>query len=166
VADPQTGVPVAPATSSRPRAVRVAVLLWWASALAGLVGVLAAAANYDAIQAALAADAISRDPSASADVVSLGVRATLWVVLGAWALLLVTTMVGTTLVLHRRAWARWLLLGTGLVALLVADVAQDLVAGGAELDRIGFIAQAVLAVLGLVALFARSSRSWLRGSPG
>ena len=68
------------------------------------------------------------------------------------------------LFLRRRPWARWLLLATGLVTLVAADVAQSTVAGGNELDRIGLVAQAGLVVLALVLLFTPSSRRWLRGS--
>jgi hypothetical protein len=44
-------------------------------------------------------------------------------------------------------------------------VAQDLVTGGSDLDRIAFLAQAALALLALGTLFLPSLRAWLR-NPG
>ena len=48
---------------------------------------------------------------------------------------------------------------------VAADVAQDLVTGGSDLDRIAFLAQAALAMLALGTLFLPSLRAWLR-NPG
>jgi hypothetical protein len=89
------------------------------------------------------------------------VLATVLVVLGAVAALVVLAVVWTALLLRRRSWARWLLLVTGLLMLLVGDVALSVVTGGADLDRIGLLAQMVLVVPAMGLLLVRSTRAWL-----
>jgi hypothetical protein len=156
--------PAPPPDPPRPPAVAIAAGLWLAACAAGALGVGTALLDSDALWSRLTDTARASDPTASAEVVDAGVRATVVLVLGIVVVLVAVSVVGTVLLLRRRSWARWLLLAIGLVGLVAADLAQGLVAGGADLDRMAFLAQAVLVVLGGVALFTRSARLWLRRS--
>ncbi|RBY88696.1 hypothetical protein [Blastococcus sp. TF02A-26] len=148
-------------TDPRPRALGVSALLWRAAALAAVVTVVAAALDRVALRERLTALAVETDPDAPADVVADGVRVLLVAVLGSTLVLALLSLVWLRLVLRRRAWARWALLVTALPALLLADLTQSTLSGGAEIDRIAAITQAGLVVAALVALWWRSSRRWL-----
>jgi hypothetical protein len=156
-------LPVRTPEPPRPAAAVVSVVLWFAACAAGGFGLLAAMMDGAALRAKLAAAATEADPTAPAQLVDDGVDTTILLVLGGVALLVVVTLVGTALLLRRRRWSRWLLLGTGLLTLAAGDVAQSVVTGGVDLDRIGFLVQLGLVVLALVTLFLRSTRAWLRG---
>ena len=146
-----------------PRSLRVSAVLWFAGCAAGMFGLAAALVDSDALRDKLTALATENDPTASAALVRDGVWATTAVLVGVASVLVVATLVGTALLLRGRAWSRWLLLVTGLATLPAVDVGQSIVAGGADLDRIGLLLQAGLVVPALVALFLPSSGSWLRG---
>jgi hypothetical protein len=152
------------AASARPRTLQLSIGLWFAASLAGLFGVGAALSDMDALRDRLAEAARTVDATATAGAVDDAVRATILLVFGAVVLLALLTVAGAALVHRRRSWARWMLLGTGLVTLFAVDVAQSTVAGGEDLDRIGLVAQAGLVVLAVVLLFAPPSRRWLRSS--
>ena len=106
--------------------------------------------------------AAAEDPSAPETLVRSGVRTTLLVVFGGQSLLALLLVVWGSLFLARRAWARWLLLLTGLAALGFVALAQEVVAGGRDVDRLAFLAEAGLLVLALVLLLSRPVRAWLR----
>ena len=145
-----------------PRALRTSAGLWSAACAAGALGGLAALADGNALRDRLAAAAVAADPAATAPAVDDAVLAPVLVVLGSVATLVVLASVWTAFLLRRRSWARWLLLVTGPLILFVGDVALSLVTGGADLDRIGLLAQMVLVVPAMGLLAARSSRTWLR----
>jgi hypothetical protein len=147
---------------SKPSAVRVAAGLWFAACAAGLCGVLAALADGDALRDRLSATARETDAAATAAAVEDAVRMTILVVLGAVAVLSVLAIVWTAHLLRRRSWAHRALMVTGVVMLFATDVAQSVVTGGSDLDRIWLLAQLGLAALATVLLFARSTRAWLR----
>jgi hypothetical protein len=149
-------------TPSRPRAVRGAATLWFAASVAGLFGVVMALADGDGLRERLTATAYETDPAATADAVGDAVRMTILVVLGTVVGLTVLGLVWTALLLRRRSWARWALLVTGLVTLFAADLAQSLVTGGPDLDRLGLLAQLCAVVVATGLLLARSTRAWLR----
>jgi hypothetical protein len=154
--------PTDPVEPAPPMALRISATLWFAACAAALVGLGAALADGSALRARLTDTATAADATATADAVRDAVSATLTLVLGGVAALVVLTLVWTALLLRRRSWARWMLLITGLVLLLAVDVAQSVVSGGAELDRISLLAAAALVVLAVVPLVARSSGAWLR----
>lgn len=162
---PQVTTRLAPpgrsAPPPRPWALRVSATAAFLAAAAGIAGVLAALADGDALREKLTAEATDADPGLAADTIADGVRATTVLVLGSVAFLSLALAVWTAVVLRRRPWARWLLLATGVLTLVAADVAQSVVAGGSELDRIAFVVQAALVVPTLVALFWRSTGRWL-----
>ena len=145
----------------RPWALRLSVLGWVLAAAAGGAGVAAALADGDALRRKLTAEATEADPELSADAVSDGVSATTALVLGSVALLSVLLLVWTAVLLRRRRWARWVLLGTGVLVLVADDVAQSVVSGGSDLDRIAFFVQAALVALAAVGLLWRSTGRWL-----
>ncbi|SDF97100.1 hypothetical protein SAMN05660662_3977 [Blastococcus aurantiacus] len=159
---PPARTPVAP----RPWSLRLSAAGWVLAAVAGGAGVLGALADREALRAKLTAEATEADPDLPADAIADGVAATTGLVLGSVTVLSVALLVWTALVLRRRAWARWPLLGTGLLVLVADDVAQSVVSGGAELDRSALVVQAGLVVAALVALFWPSSRQWLRPGRG
>ncbi|SFF04495.1 hypothetical protein SAMN05216574_108104 [Blastococcus tunisiensis] len=154
--------PVARPQPPRPRALRLSAGFWFAACLAGVIALVATMLDGDALRADLTATATADNPSSSLATIEDGVRITILVVLGAVTLLVVSTLVWTVLLLRRRSWARWALLVTGVLTLFAVDVAQSLVAGGGRVDRIAFVAQAGLVALGLITLWARSTRTWLR----
>ena len=154
--------PIAPAEVACPRSVRASAWLWFAACAAGALGGLAALADGNALRDRLTTDARAADPAATAAAVDDAVLATVLVVLGAVATLVVLAVVWTAFLLCRRSWARWLLLVTGLLMLLVGDVALSLVTGGADLDRIGLTVQLALVVPAMGLLIAHSTRAWLR----
>lgn len=151
---------------ARPWAVRLTAAAMLLAAVAGGAGGLAALGDGDALRRKLTDEAAEADPGLAADAISDGVTATTTLVLGSVAVLGVALVLETVLLLRRRPWARWALLVTGLLALVAADVAQSIVSGGADLDRIAFLVQAGLVVVGLVALCWRSTGRWLRPDAG
>jgi hypothetical protein len=160
---PVAAPPVRAVESPRPRALRLSVVLWLSACVAGLVGAAAAVADGEALRDRLTDTAQAVDPDATTAAVDDAVRMTILLVLGSVVTLALITTVWTVLVHLRRSWARWTLLGTGLLTLVTADVAQSTVTGGNDLDRIVLLAQAGLVLVALVLLFTRSSRRWLRG---
>ncbi|SDM85376.1 hypothetical protein SAMN05660642_03444 [Geodermatophilus siccatus] len=143
----------------RPATVRAAVALWWAGCLAAVTGISAALLDLGALRDRLAVLATAEDPAAPADLVTDGVRATIALVLGGVGALVAVSLVWTALVLRGSGWARWALVLTVVPAVLVLDVAQTVVTGGADLDRWALVAAAVLCVLAVVPLFSRSARA-------
>jgi hypothetical protein len=163
LAVPGAGVHLRSAPPPRPRALRLSVVLWLGACLAGLAGVGAALADGDALRDRLTDTARAVDPAATTEAVTDAVGTSILLVVGAVVVLALVTTVSTVLVHQRRVWARWVLLGTGLLTLFVADVAQSSVAGGNDLDRILLLTQAGLIVVAVVLLFTRSSGRWIRG---
>jgi hypothetical protein len=149
-------------TPSRPRAVRGAAALWFVASAAGLFGVAMALADGDGLRDRLAATAHDTDPAATAEAVGDAVSMTILVVLGTVVGLAVLGLVWTAMLLRRRSWARWALLLTGLVTLFAADLAQSLVTGGPDLDRLSLLVQLCAVVVATGLLLARSTRAWLR----
>jgi hypothetical protein len=141
-----------------PATVRAAVALWWAGCLAAVTGISAALLDLGALRDRLAVLATAEDPAAPADLVTDGVRATIALVLGGVGALVAVSLVWTALVLRGSGWARWALVLTAVPTVLVLDVAQTVVTGGADLDRWALVAAAVLCVLAVVPLFSRSAR--------
>ncbi|MGY1638281.1 hypothetical protein ACI78V_16675 [Geodermatophilus sp. SYSU D00742] len=165
---PATTSDVAPpsldrATPARPGSVQATVALWCAGCLAALTGVVAALLDATALRDRLTATATADDPTAPADVVTEGVRATIAVVSGGVTLVVLLSLVWVVLLLRGRSWARWALLATALPSLVVLDVAQSLVAGDVDVDRLALLAAGGLFVLALLPLLARSSRAFFRG---
>lgn len=153
-----------PSLRERPtasKAVRLSAGLWFASCAAGMFGVAAALLDGTALQDRLTAAAQGQ---VSASVVADGVWVTITLVTCVPALLAVVTFIGGALVVRGRAAGRWLLLVTAPLGVIAALVAQSVVAGGVDLDRVGLLAQAGLLGLGLLSLFSRPVRSWLRST--
>jgi hypothetical protein len=147
---------------SRPATVRATAALWWAGCLAAATGISAALLDLGALRDRLAALATAEDPAAPADLVAEGVRATIALVLGGVAALVAVSLVWTALLVRGRGWARWALVLTAVPALLALDVAQTVVAGGADLDRWALLAAAGLFVVAPVLLLSRSARAFFR----
>jgi len=143
-------------------AVMGAATLWFAASVAGLFGVVMALADGDGLRERLTATAYETDPAATADAVGDAVRMTILVVLGTVVGLTVLGLVWTALLLRRRSWARWALLVTGLATLFAADLAQSLVTGGPDLDRLSLLAQLCAVVVATGLSLAPSTRAWLR----
>ncbi|MGY1807532.1 hypothetical protein ACI8AF_09180 [Blastococcus sp. SYSU D00669] len=116
------------------------------------------AVDGDGLRERLTATAQAADPAASEELVESGVRTTLLAVLGAEAALGLLLLVWAALLLTRRSWARWALVVTGAVAAPAAALAQSIVAGGPDADRIAFLAQIGLVVVGLAVLVSRPVR--------
>ncbi|HYX94248.1 MAG TPA: hypothetical protein VE823_04210 [Geodermatophilus sp.] len=150
--------PLPRSRAPRPATVRAAVSLWWAGCLAAVTGISAALLDLGALRDRLAVLATAEDPAAPADLVTEGVRATIALVLGGVGALVAVSLVWTALVLRGSGWARWALVLTAVPTVLVLDVAQTVVTGGADLDRWALVAAAVLCVLAVVPLFSRSAR--------
>jgi hypothetical protein len=145
--------------------VRACAAAWLGSCLAGLLGLGAAAADLEGLRTRLVAVAREDDPSRPADLVREGVQATLAAAAGGTAVLLVLVAVSVVLLLRRRPVGRWGLAVAGALTLLAVDVDQGLVRGGVEVDRVGFLVQGGLVVLGLLTLLPRAARAWVhRGS--
>ena len=142
-----------------PATVRAATALWWAGCLAAVTGISAALLDLGALRDRLAVLETAEDPAAPADLVADGVRATIALVLGGTGALVLVSLVWTALVLRGRRWARWALVLTAVPTLLALDVAQSVVAGGADLDRWALVAAAGLVVLAVVPLLTRSAHA-------
>jgi hypothetical protein len=154
--------PVGPAAPARPGTVRATVALWWAGAAAALTGLAAALLDSTALRERLTATATAADPTATPELVADGVRATVGLVLGGVALVVLVSLVWVELVRRRRSWARWALLVTAVPVLLALDVAQSIVTGASDVDRIALLVAGGLFVLALVPLLGRSARAWFR----
>jgi hypothetical protein len=145
-----------------PATVRATAALWWAGCLAAVTGISTALLDLASLRDRLAALATAEDPATPADLVADGVQATIALVLGGVALLVAVSLVWTALLLRGRGWARWALLLTAVPAVPALDVAQTVVAGGADLDRWALLAAAGLFVVALVPLLSRSARAAFR----
>jgi hypothetical protein len=154
--------PVGRSEPVRPGTVRATAALWWAGAASAGTGLAAALVDSTALRERLTATATADDPSTPADVVAEGVRATIALVLGSVALLVVVSLVWLAVLLRRRSWARWALLVTALPLLLALDVAQSVVSGASDVDRIALLAAGGLFLLALPPLLSRSARAWFR----
>jgi hypothetical protein len=158
-----------PLRRSRPpgrlRAGLLSALPWFAALVAAVTGSAATAADGTAIRARLTEQAMAHDPSVSAQLASSGVRTTLLLVLGAQLFLAVVGVLGAVLVLGHRGWARWALLATGVVTLPAVAFAQSVVAGGVDVDRIAFLAQGGLVLLGAAAVLSRPVGRWVHRRP-
>jgi hypothetical protein len=150
---------------SRPRSVLVIAFLGVAAAAAGLAGMAAMAADGNGLRDRLTAAASKGDPTASTELVSSGVRTTLLLIFGAQSVLAALLLIGVALFLRRLPWARWTLLVLAVVALGVAGLAQAVVTGGRDLDRLAFLVEGGLLVLTGALLLSRWVGTWLR-SPG
>jgi hypothetical protein len=150
---------------ARPTAVRTGAALWGASCAAAVGGLLAVAADGQGLRDRLTAAASAADPSASADLLRSGVRTAVLLVTGAEAVLTLVVLVCAVLLLRRSRIARWVLAVAGVLGVVVAVVAQRFVAGGQDVDRWAFVAQAAALLLALGTMGTRSTRAWLRG-PG
>jgi hypothetical protein len=146
-----------------PASVRTTAGLWWAGCAAVLVGLVAGFLDRATLEARLTATATADDPTAPADLVADGVRATMAVVAGSVTVLVLVATIFLVLVLRGRAWARWALLVATLPTLLALDIAQSVVAGGSDVDRWALIAAAGAFVLALLPLLSRSARDFARG---
>jgi hypothetical protein len=147
-----------------PGTVRATAALWWAGCLAALTGLGAALLDSEALRARLTETATAADPAASADLVADGVRATMVLVLASVAALVAVSLVWVALLLRARSWARWALLLTAAPTLLALDVAQSVVAGDADTDRLALVVAAGLFVVALVPLLSRSARAFARNA--
>ena len=143
-----------------PRTLRLSATASFLAAASGGIGVLAALADGDALRQKLTAEAAEAESDLTPDAIAEGVTATTALVLGSVAVLTVALVVWAAVVLRRRPWARWPLLVTGLLTLVADDVAQSVVSGGSDLDRIAFLVQAALVVVALVGLFWPSTGRW------
>jgi hypothetical protein len=156
--------PLGRAVAARPGSLRLLGWLWGAGAAAVATGLAAALADGDALRERLTATATAADPAAAPDLVADGVAATIALVTGSVAVLVLVGLGTVALVLRGRSWARWALLAVTLPTLLALDVAQSVVAGGTDVDRSALVAAAVLFVLGPALLLTRSAREHL--APG
>jgi hypothetical protein len=147
----------------RPGAVRLSAWCWGASVLAGCVALGAAALDLAGIRQRLQDAGAAADPSASADLLRSGADTTVAGVLVGIAALVVLTVVCLLLFLRRARW-RGGLVTLGVLTIGVDVLAQDLLAGGPEVDRGAALVQAGLVVLAVVLLFLPASRAWARGS--
>ncbi|NEK60123.1 hypothetical protein GCU56_19890 [Geodermatophilus sabuli] len=146
-----------------PASVRAAAGLWWTGCAAVVVGIVAAFLDRAALEARLSATATADDPTASAELVADGVRATMAVVAGSVTVLVLVSTVFLLLVVRGRSWARWALLVAVLPTVLALDIAQSVVAGGSDVDRWALVAGAGAFVVALLPLLARSARHFARG---
>jgi hypothetical protein len=147
---------------ARPRLLPAIAAVVDAAVTAELAAMLAMAADVSPLRERLTATATKGDPSASAELVRSGVRTTLLLVFGTQSVLAALLLIGVALFLRRLRWARWALFGTALVTLAVVALAQDVVAGGRDLDRLAFLVEGGLLVLTLALLLSRRIGTWLR----
>jgi hypothetical protein len=154
--------PPAPRTRPRlPGPLRVSAVAWLGGCLAGLLGLVAAAADLEAVRERLVVSAREADPGRPADLVTSGVETTLTAA-GVGSAVLVALVAGClVLVLRGRSAARWALAVAGTLTLLAVDVDQGLVDGAVPIARTAFLGQGALVVVGLLALLLpHSSRNW------
>jgi hypothetical protein len=102
------------------------------------------------------------DPTADHDLLRSGADTVVAGVLGAVAALAVLTLLCLALLVRGRAGWRGALAALGLLTLAVDVLAQDLLAGGPELDRSAVLVQGGLVVPALVLLFLPASRDRVR----
>ncbi|MGY1690192.1 hypothetical protein [Geodermatophilus sp. SYSU D01105] len=156
--------PIGRPRPAAPGTVRATAALWWAGCVAALTGLGAALLDSEALRARLTETATAADPAASADLVADGVRATMVLVLASVAALVALSLLWVGLLLRARTWARWALVVTAAPLLLALDVAQSVVAGDADTDRLALVLAAGLFVVALVPLLSRSARAFCRGA--
>jgi hypothetical protein len=153
--------PAPPARPRLPGALRLSAVAWLGGCLAGLLGLIAAAADLDAVRDRLMASAQDDDPSRSADLAREGVDTTLTAAGAGSAALVALVGLCLLLVLRGRSGAWWALAVAGGLTLLAVDVDQGLVNGAVPVARVAFLGQGALVVAGLLTLvLPRSSRSW------
>jgi len=149
-----------------PWTVRAAARCWAAGALAGVVALGAAALDLAGMRQRLVDAAAAADPAADAELLREGAYTTVLAVLGPLAALVVLGVLCLVLFLRRRSvWSRVLLV-LGLLTVVVDVLAQDLLSGGPEADRVAVLTQGGLVVLALVLLLLRPSRAWSREPRG
>jgi hypothetical protein len=156
--------PLPTARPPRPGSLAVAASFWTTSFIAGLAAFIAAYSDRGTLRARLTASAAADDPTLAADVLRDGVTLTMAAVLAVNALIMLLAGVSLILVLRGRRTARWFLAFSGVLTLLVVYVDQDFVSGGIEIDRIALLVEALLVVVGTVAVLTRSSGAWLRSA--
>ncbi|MGY5883057.1 hypothetical protein [Modestobacter lacusdianchii] len=153
-------VPPAPGT------VRAAAWTWCAATLAALVALAAAALDLADLRQRLVDSAATADPAAEEELLREGADTTVLAVLGPLAVLTLLGVLCLVLYLRRRSgWARGLLV-LGVLTIVLDVLAQDLLTGGPEVDRIAAIAQGGLVALALVLLLLPASRTWSREPRG
>jgi hypothetical protein len=143
--------------------VRVSLLLWLGSVLAGALGLATAVVNLETIRVRVSDAALETDPGLEQEVLDAGVTVTLTAVLGTAGVLLVVTAVALALTFRRVRGMRWVLTATGVVTVLVMPLVLSLVAGGTAVDDGAFLVQAVLVIGAAATLFAGPSRRWWLG---
>ncbi|WP_299959502.1 hypothetical protein [uncultured Modestobacter sp.] len=161
---PPTSSDLAPPTPyvvpPAPRTVRAAAWTWCAATLAGLVALGTAALDLADLRQRLVDSAGAADPTAEEDLLREGADTTVLAVLGPLAALTVLGALCLVLYLRRRSgWGRGLLV-LGVLTSVVDVLAQDLLAGGPEIDRIAAIAQGGLIAVAVVLLLLPASRAW------
>jgi hypothetical protein len=155
--------PPAPrAAPRRPPSVRASAWCWGLSALAGALALAAAAADLTGVRQRTAEAGAVADPTAGAELLRSGADIAVAGVLGALAALLVLTLACLAVFLRFRAGWRGALAVLGLLTLAADVLAQDLLAGGPELDRSAVLVQGGLVVLALVLLLWPTSRDRVR----
>ncbi|WP_222195658.1 hypothetical protein [Modestobacter italicus] len=149
-----------------PRTVRTAAWAWCAASVAGLVALATAALDLAGLRQRLVDSAATADPAAEEELLREGADTTVLAVLGPLAALIVLGALCLVLYLRRRSrWGRGLLV-LGVLTVVVDVLAQDLLTGGPEIDRIAAIAQGGLIALALVLLLLPPSRAWSREPRG
>ena len=155
--------PRRPAAGPVPPLLRAAVAVQVVAGASAVLGVGAAVADLAGSRARLTAQAAAQDPEASAALLRHGVAVTFTTALSAIGVLVVLGAVCVTLLLHRRAWARWGVALVAVAAVPVTLVVGSVVAGGPEIDRYALLAVAPLALAGALLLPAGSIGGWLHG---
>ncbi len=159
---PPVRSPLAPPTPQLPHrapaSLRAAAWCWAAAVLAGLAGLVAAAADLDGVRQRLTGTARAADPDAPDALLRDGADATVALVLGSTAVLTVLVAAVLLPALRRRrpGW-RWLLIGLGLLLAVADAFGQAVAAGGPEADRWALLAQGVLVLAGTGLLLTRSA---------
>lgn len=152
---------------ARPRSVTVSTVLWLAGVAAALVAVGLLWLAQDGIRSRFAAMVVERDASTAADVVADAARYAFLATAGSVALVAVLHLVLALLMRTGRTWARNLLVVTGVLALAVAVLVQDLVADPArplleDAGRVALAVHAALVVPAVVAMLRPSATRWFR----
>jgi hypothetical protein len=155
--------PPAPrAAPRRPTPVRASAWCWALSALAGLLALVAAAVDLTGVRQRLEEVGAVADPTADHELLRSGADTVVAGVLGAIAALIVLTLLCLALFMRCRAGWRGALTALGLLTLAADVLAQDLLAGGPELDRSAVLVQGGLVVPALALLFLPASRDGVR----
>jgi uncharacterized membrane protein len=142
--------------------VRAAAWCWGASTVAGGVALVAAVLDLAEVRRRLVDAAAAADPGTAEDLLRQGADTAVVAVLGSLTVLVVLGLVALLLHLRRRkAWTRVLMV-LGLLTAGVDVLAQDLLGGGPEVDRVAVLAQGGFVVAALVLLLFPSARTWSR----